>query len=81
MVKAEVEDAVRGLKQSMERNDISNLRQQTEVLTQASHKMAQSMYQQTGSSGTNRQPENHYSPGERSNSNDEVVDTEYEEAA
>ena len=79
--KIEVEDAVRRLKQAMERNDISEIKQQTEVLTQASHKMAQSVYQQTGPSGTYRQPENHHSYGERSNSNEEVVDAEYEEVA
>ena len=80
-VKAEVEDAVGHLKQSLERNDISEVKRLTEVLTQASHKMAQSMYQQTGPSGTYRQPENHHSNGERSQSNEDVVDAEYEEAA
>jgi hypothetical protein len=39
------------------------------------------MYQQTGSSGTYEQPDNHHSYGERPHSNEDVVDAEYEEAA
>ena len=79
--RTEVEDAVRRLKDTLERNDVSEIKQQTEVLTQASHKLAQSMYQQNGPSGTHQQTENHYSQGGRSNSNDDVVDAEYEEVA
>jgi molecular chaperone DnaK len=79
--KIEVEDAVRRLKQSMELNDSSEIKRQTETLSQLSHKMAQYMYQQNGPTGTQHQPEDNYSNGKHSSSNEDVVDAEYEEVA
>lgn len=76
-VKAEIETAVAGLKQVKESEDADLIRQKTEELTQAAHKLAQNMYQQNaqgqGPAGTAQ-------PGAQ-NKNDDVVDAEYQEVA
>jgi molecular chaperone DnaK len=81
--KAEVEDAVNGLKGAMENEDTAEIKRLTEVLTQTSHKLAASMYEQASQAGAQQGgagPEGtgqHGSPG----SDDDVVDAEYQEVA
>jgi len=77
--KAEVEGAAGDLKRAAESDNIDEIKRLTETLTNASHALAQSMYQQAGpqagpgSSNASRPP--------ASGSDDEVVDAEYEEVA
>jgi len=77
--KAEVEGAAGDLKRAAESDNIDEIKRLTETLTNASHALAQSMYQQAGpqagpgSSNASRPP--------ASGSDDEVIDAEYEEVA
>jgi molecular chaperone DnaK len=77
--KAEVERAAGDLKRAAESDNLDEIKRLTETLTNASHALAQSMYQQAGpqagpgSSNAPRPP--------ASGSDDEVVDAEYEEVA
>jgi len=79
--RAEVERTAGDLKRAMEGNNVAEIKRLTETLTQASHLMAQSIYQQTGPSAR-QQAAN--SAGDAhgptaSADNEEVVDGEYEE--
>jgi molecular chaperone DnaK len=79
--RAEVEDAVKNLKRAMEGKDTDEIRRLTETLTQASHNLAASMYQQASASGT------HHAGGgqdtgwtqDSSRPDEDVVDAEYRE--
>jgi molecular chaperone DnaK len=77
----EVERAADDLKREMEGDNIAEIKRLTEILTHASHAMAQTMYQQAGP-GTGQQTAN--SAGQAHGSaaadgNEDVVDAEYEE--
>ena len=81
--KTEVEEALNNLKSAIKTDNIVDIKRFTEVLTQTSHKLAASMYQQTSAAGC-QQPgcgtenaQGQYSPG----SEDDVVDAEYREVA
>ena len=81
--RTEVEEALKNLKSAIKTDNIADIKRFTEVLTQASHKLAASMYQQTSAAGC-QQPgcgtenaQGQYSPG----SEDDVVDAEYREVA
>ncbi len=77
--RAEIERAAADLKQAAEGDNIDEIKRLTETLTQASHALAQSMYQQAGPQAG---PANgHASRPSASSSDDEVVDAEYEEVA
>jgi len=79
--RAEVEDAVNGLKRAMENEDTAEIRRLTEVLTQASHKLAASMYEQASQAGAQHGgagPEG-TGPYGSSGSDEDVVDAEYRE--
>ncbi len=79
--RAEVEDAVNGLKRAMENEDTAEIRRLTEVLTQASHKLAASMYEQASQAGAQHEgagPEG-TGPYGSSGSDEDVVDAEYRE--
>ena len=84
-VRMEIDDAVRNLKNALKGDDAAQIRQLTEVLTRASHKLAESMYQQQGgpqAGGAQPGPQggpNNARAGQASN--DDVVDAEYEEVA
>ena len=76
----EIDDAIRNLKDAIKGEDAGQIKQLTEVLTRASHKLAESAYQRSGGSHTGA------SNGSRSQANpshaaDDVVDAEYEEVA
>ncbi|UCB48477.1 MAG: molecular chaperone DnaK [Deltaproteobacteria bacterium] len=79
--RAEVEDAVNGLKRAMENEDTAEIRRLTEVLTQASHKLAASMYEKASQAGAQHGgagPEG-TGPYGSSGSDEDVVDAEYRE--
>jgi len=81
--KAEVDRAIKDLKQAMQGVDVAEIKRLTETLTHASHRLAESVYQQPGPA-EGRQASNGPSPGARSGSSrseDDVVDAEFEEVA
>ncbi|UCE55419.1 MAG: molecular chaperone DnaK [Desulfobacterales bacterium] len=81
--KAEVDRAISDLKRAMVGEDAAEIKRLTEILTHASHRLAESVYQQAGPS------DGQYAGGggqnttgsSSSNSNDDVVDAEFEEVA
>jgi molecular chaperone DnaK len=80
---AEVEGALNDLKRVLESEDTVQIKRLTEVLTQASHKLAASMYQQASPSGAHQgesATESTWDPAS-SGSDDDVVDAEYQEVA
>jgi len=81
--KTEIEEALNSLKQAMQGEDTVEIKRLTEVLTQASHKLATSMYQQSAACGA--QQGNCGSENTRSQasngSDDDVVDADYQEVA
>ncbi|MEE9611110.1 MAG: Hsp70 family protein, partial [Desulfatiglandales bacterium] len=81
--KAEVEDAVNNLKQTLQGGDAAEMNRLAEVLSQASHKLAESMYQQSPESGNYQGGANSESARGPTSSrkDDDVVDAEYEEVA
>jgi len=81
--RSEVEGAVADLKRVMDGEDAAEIKRLTEVLTQASHKLAASMYQQTGPAGGHAGgsgPENAWGKAS-AGADDDVVDAEYKEVA
>jgi molecular chaperone DnaK len=81
--RSEIEDAVKNLKRAMEGEDVDEIKRLTEVLTQASHKMAASVYQKNSGSGDRQHgyaSENNWQ-NTSSGSDDDVVDAEYQEVA
>jgi molecular chaperone DnaK len=79
----EVQQAISDLKQAMEGEDVSEIKRRTETLTHASHRLAESAYQQSGPAEGqhgNQGPNPGTQPGS-TNSGDDVVDAEFEEVA
>ena len=80
--KTEVENAVNNLKRAMESEDTVEIKRLTEALTQASHSLAASMYQDASSAGAQQS-----GGGESAwhqpttGSDDDVVDAEFQEVA
>jgi molecular chaperone DnaK len=81
--RAEVEDAIKDLKNAMEGEDEGEIKRLTEVLTQASHKVAASMYQQASATGCQQGGCGAEGTGHQNfaGSDDDVIDAEYSEAA
>jgi molecular chaperone DnaK len=81
--KAEVEDAVNSLKGAMENEDTAEIKRLTEALTQASHKLAASMYDQASQAGAQHgraDAEGAWQHQHGSSGSDEdVVDADYRE--
>ena len=82
-LRAEVEQTIASLKREIEGDNSAEIKRLTETLTQASHKLAASAYQQASPGG---QPHDAYangsqdpSAGSTSDAGEEVVDAEYEE--
>ena len=82
-IKADVEQTIASLKREIEGENIAEIKRLTETLTQMSHKLAASAYQQASPEG---QPydspaggTHNSSAGRASNIDEEVVDAEYEE--
>jgi molecular chaperone DnaK len=79
--KGKVDDAVEKLKKAMEGSDAEEIQKRTEELTQASHKLAEAMYQKASASEAGQQGgQGAGGAGEQSAAADEdVVDADYEE--
>ena len=79
--RAEVEDAVKSLKPAMENGDTAEIRSLTEVLTQTSHKLAASIYEQASQAGAQQGGAGAEDTGQHgsSGSDEDVVDAEYRE--
>jgi len=82
-VRMEIDDAISNLKQALKGDDASAIRQLTDVLTRASHKLAESMYQQPGDPQGGGPQTGQDASGQASANapGDDVVDAEYEEVA
>ena len=77
-VRMEIEDAVSHLKRAIKGEDIDEIKRLTEVLTRASHKLAESAYQQKS---TGHQQSAHGNTGASNSSDDDVIDADYQEVA
>jgi molecular chaperone DnaK len=74
-----IEDAIKQTKEAVEANDVERMRSAIENLTQASHKMAEVMYQQAGGqAGPGAEPGAGPQPGSEKQ-DDDVVDAEFED--
>jgi molecular chaperone DnaK len=75
--KGELESALEGAKKALEADNLQELEQATQTLTQASHKVAEAMYKQSDAESTGS--DGGEAPGSESSadSDDEVVDAEY----
>ncbi len=80
-----IESAVEALKQAKDSTDIDEIKQKTETLSQASHKLAEAMYQQAaqdgqeGQAGQDGQGTPGADAGAASQDDDDVVDADFEE--
>ena len=78
--KQTIEENVQGLKTAMEGDDVEAIKRASEELMQASHKVAEAMYQQasqaTGGEGAQEQPGEAASAG--AGADEEVVEAEFE---
>ena len=79
----EIKAAIEPLRKAMEGDDAEEIKRLSEALTQASHKLAEAMYQQAsqeGAQGPGTGPEG--GPGAQPNTappDDDVVDADFEE--
>jgi molecular chaperone DnaK len=79
--RAEVEGAVNSLKRAMENEDTAEIKRLTEALTQASHKLAASIYEQASQAASQQGGPSPDDMGQQgpSRSDEDVVDAEYRE--
>ncbi len=79
--RAKVEAAMGDLKQVMDGEDIEAIKAKSEALTQASHKLAEAMYQQSAQEGQGAQgaEAGAQDAGGAPNADDDVVDADFEE--
>jgi molecular chaperone DnaK len=79
--KSKVEAAIKPLKKAIEGQDVAEIKRLSEELTQASHKLAEAMYQQASTSDSQGQTgHNGASAGKGSSEpEDDVVDADFEE--
>jgi molecular chaperone DnaK len=81
----EIDDAMTNLKKALKGEDAAQIRQLTEILTRASHKLAESMYRQQGGPHGNGpqagQTGGGHTRANQASNNDDVVDAEYQEVA
>lgn len=80
---SEIEEAVNNLKRAMEGDNVDEIKRLVEVLTQASHKLAASMYQQSSPHGEHQSGcSAEGTCGQASSElDDDVVDAEYHDVA
>jgi molecular chaperone DnaK len=79
-----VTDAIKDLKKAMESGDISEIKRLTEVLTQTSHQLAASMYQQSSAADGQGCRQGATGPSCQStgrSNDDDVIDADYQEVA
>jgi molecular chaperone DnaK len=80
--RTEVQQAITDLKQAMESEDVSDIKRRTETLTHASHRLAESVYQQSGpAEGPQGTRGPNAAAGSKPSGSDDVVDAEFEEVA
>jgi molecular chaperone DnaK len=80
--RAKVEAAMGDLKQVMESEDVEAIKSKSEALTQASHKLAEAMYQQSAQEGQGApgaEAGGQEAGGAAPNADDDVVDADFEE--
>jgi molecular chaperone DnaK len=80
--RSNIESAIEKLRKSMEGSDAGEIRRLSEELTQASHKLAEAMYQQaSGAAGAHQGAGGEEAAGSagRGPSDDDVVDADFEE--
>lgn len=78
--KTQIETAITALKQAMEGEDTDAIKQKSEELTQASHKLAEAMYQQASQEGGDQAgPGPEDAQPEGGAPDDDVVDADFEE--
>jgi len=75
--KSKVEAAIEPLKKAMEGDNTEEIKRLSEELTQASHKLAEAMYQQASEAGAQPGPE--AAQEQSSTPEDDVVDADFEE--
>jgi molecular chaperone DnaK len=75
--KSDINKAVEDLKKAMETENIEEIKQLTEALTQASHKLAESMYAQASAQG--QEGAEGAGPEGEAEKDDDVVDADFEE--
>jgi molecular chaperone DnaK len=75
-----IEDAISNLKQAVKGEDTQQIRKLIEILTQASHQLAQAAYQQNGPEGAGGYGNQTHQGANRS-TNEDVVDADFEEVA
>jgi molecular chaperone DnaK len=83
-LRMEIDDAVSNLRRALKGDNADEIRQATEVLTRASHRLAESAYRQPGGPNTGGpQPGQGGSGGARATSpaDDDVVDADFQEVA
>jgi molecular chaperone DnaK len=83
-LRMEIDDAVANLKRALKGDDVAEIRQLTEVLTRASHKLAESMYQhqespQNPGANAGQSGGGQTRPG--ASDDDDVVDADFQEVA
>lgn len=77
--KADINRAIEDLRKAMEGDNIDEIKQKTDALTQASHRLAEIMYSKAAGSTTQQQAQADSSGGTSSSKDDNVVDADYEE--
>jgi|SaaInl8_200m_RNA_FD_contig_31_2072967_length_2838_multi_15_in_0_out_0_2 molecular chaperone DnaK len=82
--KNNIEQAIEPLKKAVEGEDVEEIKRLSEALTQASHKLAETMYQQASAAGEQQAgpgPANGSQPGTGASptQDDDVVDADFEE--
>jgi len=81
-VKKKAQDAIEPLRKAMEGEDPEEIKRLSEALTQASHKLAEAMYQQAsqdGAAGAEGGPQGGPQQGAAGSQQDDVVDADFEE--
>jgi len=81
-IKKQAQDAIEPLRKAMEGEDPEEINRLSEALTQASHKLAEAMYQQAsqdGATGAEGGPQGGPQQGAAGGQQDDVVDADFEE--
>ncbi len=83
-LRMEIDDAIRQLKEALKSDDADRIRQLTDVLTRASHKLAESLYQSQGRPQGGGAPHGHAGDSRAratGSADDDVVDADFQEVA
>jgi len=76
-----IDHAINDLKAAIESNDSSRIERQVEILTKASHKLAEVMYQQTNAASQASGPARESDGKAAGGNDDDVIDAEFQETA